>query len=68
MFEEFDHVRINNSNVTGIIVDKVVVSGVTKYIIEGDALNEHAPYGGEWPLYHCNEEDLSPIINKDVAI
>ncbi len=57
MFEEFEHVRLK-SGVSGTIVDKVVVDGVVRYIVEGDEFNSDAPHGGEWPLYHCTEEDL----------
>ena len=67
MFEEFDHVKINSANVTGIIVDKAVIEGITRYIVESDSFNENAPHGGEWPLYHCDESDLSPLDEK-VAI
>ena len=67
MFEEYERVRIKPTGVTGIIVDKVVIDGVAKYIVESDDLNENAPHGGEWPLYHCNEQDLSPITEDKTA-
>ena len=67
VFEEYERVKINQSGVTGIIVDKAVIDGVAKYIVESDTFNENAPHGGEWPLYHCNEDDLSPIKEDKTA-
>ena len=62
MFKEYERVMIIRSGMTGIIVDKAIVNGVAKYVVEADVFNGDAPHGVEWPLVHCTEKDLCKII------
>jgi hypothetical protein len=54
---EFDHVRIKKTGVTGIVVDiSVGADGQRSYCIEDDIKKD-----GTWPLYDCDEEDLEKL-------
>lgn len=62
MFEEFDHVKITDWDIPGIIVSKNITDGVAWYVVESDLPGPmEGGYGGLWPLFDCMDEDLEPL-------
>ena len=59
--ELYNKVKIKDKDVIGIIVD---INGENDKTVESET-KEHkqGAYGGEWPLYFCNADDL--VIIKD---
>ena len=65
MINEFDHVRIKSSGITGIVVDISTVNGKTNYEVESDEKGTPGGYGSEnsWKLYSCKENEIEVIKN-----
>lgn len=63
-FELFDHVRINDKNVTGAIVDIFDDDGKSVYTVQSDKkgyVDDPDAYPGEYPLYDCTEDRLAKL-------
>lgn len=62
-FNEYDHVRIKNRNVTGIIIDIFEADdGKTYYNVEDDYMNGiDDPDKFDYPQYDCLAEELEKI-------
>ena len=59
MLSEYDHVKIKNSDVSGIIVDIANIRGETIYTIEGDVkVPDENGKGETWPLYQCKRDEI----------
>jgi len=65
MIEEYEHVRIKKTGVTGIVVDISERAGKRYYIVESD---EKGVPGGwweadkdAWSLFDCTEDELERI-------
>lgn len=58
MIQEFDHVRIKSSGVTGIVVDISKTTG--RIIVESDEKGVPGGWGenDSWKLFDCVESDL----------
>jgi heat shock protein HspQ len=67
MISEYDHVRIKQNGITGIVVDisPKYSNGQSCYTVESDNLKIQTDSNGEeyidWPMYVCNEDDLEKI-------
>ncbi len=61
--KEYDHVRIKDKNVTGIIVESFTADdGKTVYIVEDDKRNgDGDSLKFDFPLYDCLADDLEKI-------
>ena len=61
--KEYDHVRIKDKDVTGIIVESFAAEdGKTAYIVEDDERNgEGDPLKLDFPLYDCLANELEKI-------
>lgn len=60
-FELFDHVRINDKDLTGVIVDIFDEDGKSVYTVQSDKkgyIDDPDAYPGEYPLYDCTEDRL----------
>ena len=60
MIEEYNHVRIKKTGITGIVVDISDTNGRKTLIVESD--DEGVPGGwgseGSWKLFDCTEDEL----------
>ena len=63
MINEYDHVRIVESGITGIVVDKFQTDGRTLYTVESDDRGVPGGFGedGWWKLFTCKGEDLEKV-------
>ena len=64
MFNEYDHVRIKKTGVSGEILDiSIDKDGNSWYIVESDERGAPGGYGTEdsFKLYDCRAEDLERI-------
>lgn len=66
VFGLFDTVKIKSSGVIGTIVDiPANPENGGLYIVESDTKGKDKNgYGGEWPLYDCEESDLE-LVEKE---
>lgn len=65
MFELYDHVRIKKNNLIGTIVDISESDGEKTFIVESDVKGRRNDgYGGDYPLYWCNEDEISKVTNE----
>ena len=63
-FQLFDHVRINDKDVTGDIVDIYDDDGTTIYIVQSDKkghVDDPDAYPGECPLYDCKKDQMTKL-------
>jgi len=63
-FQLFDHVRINDKDVTGDIVDIYDDGGVTIFTVQSDKrgyIDDPDAYPGERPLYDCREDQITKL-------
>ncbi len=64
-FELYDHVRIENKDVTGEIIDTYVGKDQkTYYVVESDQrgpVDDPDAFGDEWPQYDCTEDEITKI-------
>lgn len=69
MFEEFEQVKILSTGEIGTIVDKVIIDGQARYVVESDTYDNPSgkPYGGTWPLYDCVDADLARVQESETA-
>ena len=68
MFELFDTVKIKSSGIVGTIIDKTVIDGKARYIVESDTKGQvEGVYGGEWPEYDCADSDLLKVQQSESA-
>ncbi len=63
MIDLYDHVRIKDSGITGIVVD-IRKTNAVYCTVEDDNRAEEASEDGLWPLYDCKIEDLELISEK----
>ena len=70
MFDLFETVKIKSNGIVGTIVDKSVRNGKICYIIESDTYVNPSgkPYGGDWPLFDCVDEDLVAVRQKNAKV
>ncbi len=62
MFELFDTVKITSNGVIGTIIDKTVIGGKIRYIVESNEKGKiKNTYGGVWPEFDCCDSDLVKI-------
>ena len=63
MINEFDHVRIKSSGITGIVVDISTINGKTNYIIESDEKGVPGGWGeaDSWKLFDCTADELEKL-------
>ncbi len=65
MIEEYSHVRIKTSGITGQVIDVSKVNGEYQYIVESDEKNvpggwwEASP--DSWNLFNCTEDELEKL-------
>lgn len=63
-FQLFDHVRIDDKDVTGDIVDIYDDDGTTIYTVQSDKkghVDDPDAYPGERPLYDCKEDQMTKL-------
>lgn len=65
MFAEFDHVRIPEKDVTGVIVDIYAVkNGMIYYLVESDEegpSNDPDSWNLRFPIFTCTADQLEKI-------
>ena len=63
MIEEYGHVRIKKTGITGIVVDITEYTDRTVYVVESDEKGVPGGYGGKnsWKLFWCEEEEIEEI-------
>lgn len=63
MINEFDHVKIKSTGITGVVVDISIVAGKTIFVVESDNKGVPGGYGDDasWKLFDCFENDLEKI-------
>lgn len=66
MIEEYDHVKIKSSAITGIVVDISTVKGQTIFVVESDDKGVPGGYGSDdsWKLFDCSESEIEKIDGK----
>ncbi len=63
MFDLYDKVHIKSKNIPGTIVDIVEIAGVKTITVESDIKGKRDDgYGGIYPLFDCEENDLEKIV------
>lgn len=60
MVNEYDHVRIKSTGITGIVVDISTVKGQKIFVVESDEKNVLGGYGSEnsWKLFDCTADNI----------
>ena len=63
MIEEFDHVRIKKTGITGIVVDISDINGSKTLIVESDDKGVSGGWGSDdsWKLFDCTEDELERL-------
>lgn len=70
MFEEFEHVRIKGTSITGDIVDITQYRSEKIYLVESDRegdeedpeiLKKYDVWNGRFPMYSCTAEQLEHV-------
>lgn len=63
MYNEYDHVRIVSTGITGIILDKFQKDGRTLYTVESDKKGVAGGAGEEdsWKRFVCSEKEIELI-------
>ena len=63
MIEEYDHVKIKSSSITGVVVDISTVKGQTIFVVESDEKGVPGGYGSDdsWKLFDCLESEIEKI-------
>nr|DAP50757.1 MAG TPA: hypothetical protein [Caudoviricetes sp.] len=63
MIKLFDHVKIKETGITGIVVDIGEVKGEARYEVEADEKGTPGGYGdeGDWKLYGCRAAEIEKV-------
>lgn len=63
MIEEFDHVKIKKTGITGIVVDISVINGRRNVMVESDDKGVPGGWGSDdsWKLFDCTEDELERL-------
>lgn len=62
MFELYEKVRIKKNGYIGTIVDISESNGEKTYVVESDIKGKRDDgYGGDYPLYWCNENEIEQM-------
>lgn len=62
MFKLYDRVRIKKNDLIGTIVDISESEDETTFIVESNVKGRRDDgYGGDYPLYWCNEDDITEV-------
>ena len=63
MINEYDHVRIIESGITGTVVDVFEKDGKTLYTVESDekGVSGGAGESDSWKLFICSREEIEKV-------